>query len=44
MSDEDILYSEARGVATITISRPSVFDAFRARTVEDRHRNGRRAG
>ncbi|WP_265096861.1 hypothetical protein [Burkholderia seminalis] len=43
MSDEDILYREARGVATITIDRPSVYNAFRARTVEDRRRNGRRA-
>jgi 2-ketocyclohexanecarboxyl-CoA hydrolase len=31
----DILYTEAKGVATITINRPKVLNAFRARTVEE---------
>ena len=31
----DILYSEAKGVATITINRPKVMNAFRAHTVEE---------
>lgn len=35
MNYEDILYREAGGVATITINRPSVYNAFRARTVDE---------
>jgi 2-ketocyclohexanecarboxyl-CoA hydrolase len=32
---EDILYHQAAGVATITINRPAVYNAFRAQTVEE---------
>jgi 2-ketocyclohexanecarboxyl-CoA hydrolase len=35
MTYEDILYSEDRGVATITINRPKVYNAFRAQTCEE---------
>ena len=31
----DILYKEDKGVATITINRPKVMNAFRAQTVEE---------
>ena len=41
---EDILYVEDRGVATITINRPEVFNAFRAQTVEELIRAFSRAG
>ena len=35
MSYEDILYEEADHVATITINRPEVYNAFRAQTCEE---------
>jgi 2-ketocyclohexanecarboxyl-CoA hydrolase len=35
MSYQDILYAEADGVATITINRPDVYNAFRAQTCEE---------
>jgi 2-ketocyclohexanecarboxyl-CoA hydrolase len=35
LSYEDILYEEERGVATITINRPAVYNAFRALTCEE---------
>lgn len=35
MSYEDILYAVDRGVATLTINRPQVMNAFRARTCEE---------
>ncbi len=35
MSYEDILYVEQNGVATITINRPDVYNAFRAKTCEE---------
>jgi 2-ketocyclohexanecarboxyl-CoA hydrolase len=35
MNYEDILYDEAAGVARITINRPKVYNAFRARTIEE---------
>lgn len=35
MSYQDILYAEKDGVATITINRPDVYNAFRAQTCEE---------
>lgn len=35
MSFEDILYDEDGGIATITINRPKVMNAFRAQTVDE---------
>ncbi len=35
MEFEDILYEEIDGAATITINRPKVYNAFRARTVDE---------
>ncbi len=35
MSYEDILYDTREGVAWITINRPAVRNAFRARTVDE---------
>ncbi len=35
MDYQDILYTEAGGVATITINRPKVYNAFSARTCEE---------
>ena len=35
MEFEDILYEERDAVATITINRPEVMNAFRARTCEE---------
>ena len=41
---EDILYEEREGVARITINRPKVYNAFRARTVEELIEAMKRAG
>ncbi len=41
---EDILYEERAGVAHITINRPKVYNAFRARTVEELIEAVKRAG
>jgi 2-ketocyclohexanecarboxyl-CoA hydrolase len=35
MEFQDILYREAEGVATITINRPKVYNAFNANTCEE---------
>jgi 2-ketocyclohexanecarboxyl-CoA hydrolase len=35
MEFKDIIYQEADGVATITIDRPKVYNAFSANTVEE---------
>jgi 2-ketocyclohexanecarboxyl-CoA hydrolase len=35
MQYDDILYQDENGVATITINRPEVYNAFRAHTVEE---------
>ena len=35
MPFEDILYDKAEGIATITINRPTVLNAFRAETVDE---------
>lgn len=35
MNTHDILYSESDGVATITINRPEIYNAFRAQTCEE---------
>ena len=40
----DILYKEEKGVATITINRPKVLNAFRAHTVEEMIQAFMRAG
>ena len=41
---EDIIYEERDGVARITIDRPKVYNAFRARTVEELIEAVKRAG
>ena len=35
MSYEDIIYEEKNGVATITINRPEVYNAFRGQTIDE---------
>src|SRR5260370_22589437 len=35
MAHQDILYDKRDGIATITINRPKVLNAFRAETVEE---------
>lgn len=35
MDYEDILYTEQDGVATVTINRPAVYNAFRAKTIDE---------
>ncbi len=44
MEYEDLLYSEEKGVARITINRPDKYNAFRARTVEELIDAFKRAG
>ena len=44
MTYEDILYEERDGAAWITINRPKVYNAFRARTCEELAEALRRAG
>jgi 2-ketocyclohexanecarboxyl-CoA hydrolase len=41
---QDLLYAEQDGVATITINRPEVYNAFRAQTVEELIHAFQRAG
>jgi 2-ketocyclohexanecarboxyl-CoA hydrolase len=44
MSYQDILYEEKAGVATITLNRPQVHNAFRARTCDELVQAFQRAG
>lgn len=44
MDYQDILYAEENGVATITINRPQVMNAFRGRTAEELINAFQRAG
>lgn len=44
MDYEDILYAETDGIATITINRPEVYNAFRGRTAEELIHAFQRAG
>jgi 2-ketocyclohexanecarboxyl-CoA hydrolase len=44
MDYEDILYEAAAGIARITINRPKVYNAFRARTIDELLDAVRRAG
>ncbi len=44
MEFKDIIYTEADGIATITINRPRVFNAFNANTVEEMIRAFSQAG
>lgn len=44
MTYEDILYADSDGVATIAINRPKVYNAFRAKTVEELLHAFQRAG
>lgn len=44
MDYQDLLYVEQDGVATITINRPEVYNAFRAQTVEELIHAFQRAG
>ena len=44
MDYQDLLYAEQDGVATITINRPEVYNAFRAQTVEELIHAFQRAG
>jgi 2-ketocyclohexanecarboxyl-CoA hydrolase len=41
---EDILYTEQDGVATVTINRPAVYNAFRAKTIDEMLHAVSRAG